>query len=423
MAFTNAVSRNLGPWRDVPDSSWNDWHWQLANRVTRPEQLREIINLTPEEEAGVRHCLKTLRMAITPYYASLMDPDDPECPIRKQAVPMAAELQLGRAESRDPLHEEVDSPVPGVTHRYPDRVLLLVTDRCAMYCRHCTRRRLAGKTDRALPPAQIEKALAYIRRTPAIRDVLLSGGDSLLLSEERLGWILERLRAIKHVEIIRIGTRAPVVVPQRITPALCTLLRRYHPIYVNTHFNHPKEITPEAAAACGMLADAGIPLGNQNVLLRGINDCPYIIRDLMHTLLRIRVRPYYLYQCDLSPGLEHFRTTVARGIEIMELLRGHTSGLAVPTYVVDAPGGGGKIPVAPQYLISQAEGRVILRNYEGLIAAYTEPAAHPDACRDCETCERLAYREKVGLEKLLLGAQLSLVPKGTVRERRRRTYC
>jgi lysine 2,3-aminomutase len=415
--------RNEGPWRDVPDTDWNDWHWQLANRITRLGELRGIINLTPEEEEGVRRCLQTLRMAITPYYASLMDPDDPECPIRKQAVPLTAELQFGLAESEDPLHEDVDSPVPGVTHRYPDRVLFLVTDQCAVYCRHCTRRRLAGKTDRALPSEQIETALEYIRKTPAIRDVLLSGGDGLLLSEDRLGDILERLRAIDHVEIIRIGTRAPVVVPQRITPGLCDLLRRFHPLYVNTHFNHPKEITLEAAEACGRLADAGIPLGNQNVLLRAVNDCPYIIKDLMHALLRIRVRPYYLYQCDLSPGLEHFRTTVARGIEIVELLRGHTSGLAVPTYVIDAPGGGGKIPVAPQYLISQAEGKVVLRNYEGLIAAYTEPETRAEACRDCETCNRLSYREGVGLEKLFRGAQVSLVPKGTVRERRFWGYC
>ncbi|ACA58735.1 lysine 2,3-aminomutase [Candidatus Desulforudis audaxviator] len=418
-----AATDRLGPWRHVPDADWNDWHWQLANRVTTVDELRNLINLTPEEEQGVRRCLETLRMAITPYYASLMDPDNPEDPIRKQAVPLAAELQFGLAESRDPLAEEVDSPVPGITHRYPDRVLLLLTDQCAMYCRHCTRRRLAGKTDRALPPARIKAALEYIRKTTAIRDVLLSGGDSLLLAEDRLGGILESLRAIDHVEIIRIGTRTPVVLPQRITPELCALLRRFHPVYVNMHFNHPKEVTPEAAEACRMLADAGLPLANQTVLLRGVNDCPYVIKDLMHSLLRIRVRPYYLYQCDLSPGLEHFRTTVAQGIEIIELLRGHTSGLAVPTYVVDAPGGGGKIPVAPQYMISQSERMVILRNYEGVITAYTEPEERPAACRDCRDCSRLGYREGAGLQKLLTGSQISLVPKGTLREKRRRTYC
>lgn len=423
MAISTAAARNRDPWREVPDSDWNDWHWQLANRITGLEELRGIINLTPEETQGVRRCLKTLRMAITPYYASLMDPEDPECPLRKQAVPMAAELQFGRAESEDPLYEDVDSPVPGVTHRYPDRVLLLVTDQCAVYCRHCTRRRLAGKTDRALPWERIEAALKYIRNTPVVRDVLLSGGDSLLLSEDRLSAILERLRAIEHVEIIRIGTRAPVVVPQRITPRLCDLLRHFHPLYVNTHFNHPREITPDAVEACRMLADAGIPLGNQNVLLRGINDCPYVIKELMHALLRMRVRPYYLYQCDLSPGLEHFRTTVARGIEIIELLRGHTSGLAVPTYVVDAPGGGGKIPVAPQYLISQSDRKVILRNYEGVITAYAEPNERASTCRDCRTCTRSTYREGTGLEKLFLDSQVSLVPKDMVRERRRRTYC
>lgn len=417
-----AVTKEHSSWRDIPPDQWNDWHWQMTHRITGIDELRRVINLTETEIEGVQQCLDTLRMAITPYYAGLMDPDDPDCPIRKQAVPMAAELQMGRWESEDPLYEEVDAPVPGITHRYPDRVLLLVTDQCSMYCRHCTRRRLAGKTDHALPAAQIEEALDYIRRTPAVRDVILSGGDSLLIGEDKLEEILTALRRIDHVEIIRIGTRTPVVLPMRITSRLCTMLRRFHPLYLNTHFNHPKEITDEAREACARLADTGIPLGNQTVLLRGVNDCPYIIKDLMHELLKMRVRPYYLYQCDLSPGIEHFRTSVAKGIEIIELLRGHTSGLAVPTFVVDAPGGGGKIPVGPQYLISQSENKVILRNYEGLISAYNEPARR-DGCHDCRDCPRLRYREKAGLAKLFNDAEIALVPKGTLREKRRRSYC
>lgn len=415
-------TRSNSPWRDVPDEQWNDWHWQVTHRITDVEELSRVINLTPAELEGVQQCLETLRMAITPYYAGLMDSDDPDCPIRKQGVPMSVEMQMGRWESDDPLYEDVDSPVPGITHRYPDRVLLLVTDQCSMYCRHCTRRRLAGKTDESLPWEQIEEAITYIRRTPAIRDVILSGGDSLLISEERLERILTELRRIEHVEIIRIGTRTPVVLPMRVTSELCAMLRRFHPLYLNTHFNHPAEITPEASQACAMLADAGIPLGNQTVLLRGVNDCPYIIKDLMHRLLQIRVRPYYLYQCDLSPGIEHFRTSVAKGIEIIELLRGHTSGLAVPTFVVDAPAGGGKIPVAPQYLISQAEHKVILRNYEGVIAAYNEPLAS-DGCTDCRDCPCLRYREKVGLAKLFAETKIALVPQGNLREKRRRSYC
>jgi len=309
------------------------------------ETLKRVVNLTAEEEDGIRRCLESLRMAITPYYASLMDPDDPACPIRRQAVPVARELRRSPTDMDDPLAEDVDSPTPGLTHRYPDRVLLLVTDQCSMYCRHCTRRRMTGTTDRALPGQQVQQALDYIRKTPQIRDVLISGGDGLLISDHHLEDIIKSLREIEHVEVIRIGTRTPVVMPQRITEALVSMLKKYHPIWINTHFNHPLELTPEACAALAKLADAGIPLGNQSVLLRGVNDCVGVMKTLVQQLVKNRVRPYYIYQCDLSRGIEHFRTSVSKGIEIIEGLRGHTSGFAVPTFVVDAPGGFHPLPL------------------------------------------------------------------------------
>ncbi|MGM0420449.1 MAG: lysine 2,3-aminomutase [Bacillota bacterium] len=360
-------------WQDVEKEEWQDWHWQLKNRITDTDHLSEVLDLSPAEKDDIDKALTKLRMAITPYYASLMDKDDLNCPIRLQAVPASPELNLGEADMEDPLHEDVDSPVPGLTHRYPDRVLLLITDQCSMYCRHCTRRRFAGVSDKAMPMDRIEKAIDYIANTPRVRDVLLSGGDALLISNEKLESIIRRLRAIDHVEIIRIGSRTPVVMPQRITPELVEMLKKYHPIYLNTHFNHPKEITPATERAARLLADAGIPVGNQSVLLKGINDNPATMRKLVHGLLKMRIKPYYIYQCDLSQGIEHFRTRVDRGISIIESLRQHTTGMAVPTYVIDAPGGGGKIPVNPQYLISRSPGKVVLRNFEGKIFAYTEP--------------------------------------------------
>ena len=344
---------------NVTDEEWNDWHWQVKNRIETLEDLKKYIELTPEEEEGVKACLGTLRMAITPYYLSLIQPGDPHDPVRLQAIPTAKELHQADSDLLDPLHEDEDSPAPGLTHRYPDRCLLLITDQCCMYCRHCTRRRFAGQHDAGLPVDQVDQAIEYIRNTPQIRDVLLSGGDALLVSDERLEYIIAKLREIPHVEIVRIGSRTPVVLPQRITPELCNMLKKYHPIWLNTHFNHPNEITPESAKACAMLADAGIPLGNQSVLLAGINDCVYTMKKLVNELVRIRVRPYYIYQCDLSMGLEHFRTPVSKGIEIIEALRGHTSGFCVPTFVVDAPGGGGKTPVMPQYVISCATTRAL----------------------------------------------------------------
>ncbi|MGE5586883.1 MAG: lysine 2,3-aminomutase [Clostridia bacterium] len=412
--------RDIQLWKDVSDSEWNDWHWQIRNRVTDVETLKRAVDLTPEEEEGARRCLERFRMAITPYYVSLMSPDDPHCPVRRQGVPTALELQTMPYDMVDPLHEDVDSPVPYLTHRYPDRVLLLVTTSCSMYCRHCTRRRLAGHEDAAVTRRDIDLAVEYIRRTPEVRDVLVSGGDPLVLADGAIEYILRALRAIDHVEVIRIGTRTPVVLPQRITPELCDMLKKYHPLWVNTHFNHPKEVTPESRKACEMLADAGIPLGNQSVLLRGVNDCPHVMKKLVHELVKMRVRPYYIYQCDLSMGLEHFRTSVAKGIEIIEHLRGHTSGFAVPTFVVDVPGGGGKIPVGPQYLISQGERKVVLRNYEGVISVYNEPESYASSCGTCTMC-REAERGPVGIASLLKGDSVSLEPGHLERRSRRRT--
>lgn len=373
-------------WANVTENEWNDWKWQIRNRITGVDRLRQVVNLTEEEAENITQCLKRFRMAITPYYAGLMSKKDRTCPVRQQAVPNPLEMHTSGADMDDPLHEDVDSPVPGITHRYPDRVLLLVTDQCSMYCRHCTRRRMAGTKDRALPLAQVERAIKYIKNNTVVRDVLISGGDPLTLGDDKLEYIISRLRAIPHVEIIRIGSRMPVVLPQRITPELCNMLKKYHPLWLNTHFNHPKEITEESTAACTRLADAGIPLGNQSVLLRGVNDCIHIMKSLVHRLVKIRVRPYYLYQCDLSQGIEHFRTAVSKGLEIIEGLRGHTSGLAVPTFVVDAPGGGGKIPVLPQYLISQSDHKVILRNFEGNLYTYTEPVNKTSECGSCNFC-------------------------------------
>ncbi|ABV33055.1 MULTISPECIES: lysine 2,3-aminomutase [Pseudothermotoga] len=408
--------REISLWKNVTEDEWNDWKWQLRNRIMNLDVLQEVVNLTDQEREGVRHSLKFLRMAITPYYATLMDPENPRCPIRMQAIPTAKELNISQEEMIDPLHEDVDSPVKGLTHRYPDRVLLLITDQCSMYCRHCTRRRFAGETDSPLSDELLNSAIDYIKQNKRIRDVLLSGGDPLTLSTEKLENIISRIREIEHVEIIRIGTRVPVVLPMRITEELTSMLKKYHPIWLNTHFNHPKEITPQSRRALSMLADAGIPLGNQSVLLRGINDCPQIMKKLVHELVKNRVRPYYIYQCDLSRGLSHFRTTVAKGIEIIEYLRGHTSGFAVPTYVIDAPGGGGKIPVEPQYLISMGEGKVVLRNYEGGIFVYHEPRNYKSECNDNYLEEERKSTD--GIASLLSGERRYLIPESADRIRR-----
>ena len=410
------VNRRKELFPNVTDEQWNDWKWQVKNRIETLEQLNQYIKLTAEEQEGVRKSLETLRMAITPYYLSLIDPNDPNDPVRRQAIPTAAETHISPADLTDPLHEDEDSPVPGLTHRYPDRVLFLITDMCSMYCRHCTRRRFAGQNDCESPSERIQKCIDYIAKTPTVRDVLLSGGDALMVSDKMLESIIQRLRAIPHVEIIRLGSRTPVVCPQRITDDLVNMLKKYHPIWLNTHFNHPNEMTPEASAALAKLADAGIPLGNQSVLLRGVNDCVHIMKRLVHLLVKNRVRPYYIYQCDLSMGLEHFRTPVSKGIEIIENLRGHTSGYAVPTFVVDAPGGGGKTPVMPNYVISQSPNKVILRNFEGVITTYTEPEDYKQECH-CPDCESKRKIDE-GVASLLETDRMALEPSHLARKER-----
>lgn len=369
----------------VSDEDWNDWHWQVKNRITSVSDLEKYFPLSSEEKDIIASVLSQFRMAITPYYLTLINPDNLQDPVRLQAVPAAQELHIGRHDLLDPLHEDGDSVVPGLTHRYPDRVLFLITDMCSMYCRHCTRRRFAGQKDSGSKMDNVDKAIEYIKNHPEVNDVLLSGGDALLVSNDRLEYIIKELRKIEHVGVIRIGTRVPVVMPQRITKDLVDMLSKYHPIWINTHFNHSKELTPEAKQALDLMANAGIPLGNQSVLLKGVNDCVNIMKKLVKRLIQLRVRPYYIYQCDLSMGIEHFRTPVSKGIEIIEGLRGHVSGIAVPTFVVDAPGGGGKIPVMPNYIISQAPGRTILRNYEGMITTYHGPTSYDNEC-NCEDC-------------------------------------
>jgi lysine 2,3-aminomutase len=390
---------------DVTDGLWKDWHWQVKNRICTVKDLEKYITISDDEKKAVAKCLKKLRMAITPYYLSLIDVDNPEDVIRKQSIPTLNEIIENEDDIVDPLHEDADSPTPGLVHRYPDRVLLLVTEQCSMYCRYCTSRRFAGHEDCSVGFSAVEKSIDYIRNTPAVRDVLISGGDPLLLSDDKLEKILEKLHAIDHVEVIRIGTRTPVVMPQRITPELTAMLSKYHPVWVNTHFSHPNEVTSESIEACSRLANAGIPLGNQTVLLAGINDKISIMRKLVHELVKMRVRPYYLYQCDLSAGIGHFRTPVAIGLEIIEGLRGHTSGFCVPTFVIDAPGGGGKIPAMPNYIISQGYERIILRNYKGVISTYSEPAHYSfKMVHD----EKDSYYE--GVAGLLNGQKVTIVP-------------
>jgi lysine 2,3-aminomutase len=414
MAYFNEIDI----WKDVTQEEWDDWKWQVKNRISDVETLKKVINTTSKEEVDINTVLEKFRMGITPYYAALMDKDDHRCPVRMQAVPTIAETFISKSDMVDPLHEDGDSPVPGLTHRYPDRVLFLITDQCSMYCRHCTRRRFAGHSDHAVPRDRIDNAIEYIRNTPQVRDVLLSGGDALLVSDNTLEYIIKKLREIPHVEIIRLGSRAPVVMPQRITDDLVNMLKKYHPIWLNTHFNHPKEITAESKEAIRKLADAGIPLGNQSVLLRGINDCVFVMKELVHELVKIRVRPYYIYQCDLSLGISHFRTTVGKGIEIIEGLRGHTSGYAVPTFVVDAPGGGGKIPVMPDYVMSRTAHKLILRNYEGVITTYTEPIIVEELECQCDVCQGKKASHLTGVASLLAGERLNLEP--THLERRER---
>lgn len=401
------------PWESVPVEQWNDWRWQLTHRLNTAHDFAQLIHLTPEEVTGLSGP-GLFRVEITPYFATLMDPDDPDCPIRRQVIPTVHEFAPSGEEMLDSLAEDSHSPVPGLVHRYPDRVLMLVTTQCASYCRYCTRSRIVGNPAAQLSRSDYDQQIAYIRRTPQVRDVLLSGGDPLVLNLRVLEDLLSRLRAIPHVEIIRIGTRVPVFLPMRIDEELTALLRRFHPLWMNIHFNHPKEITPQVRRACEMLADAGIPLGSQTVLLAGINDCANIIRVLVQELVKIRVRPYYLYQCDLVQGAGHFRTPVGKGVEIMEALRGHTSGYAIPAYVIDAPRGGGKVPILPNYLISMSDSRVVVRNYEGLVSTYAQPRDYqphnPDTCPYCQV--RCSEGGQEGVAGLLAGQKLTIVPEG-----------
>jgi len=417
---------------NVSKSNWKNWQWQAKHCIKSIDVLESVLDtkLSEEKRSQIKETIDKFPMSITPYYLSLIDKDNLENdPIFRQSTPSVKELVISKADMADPLHEDKDSPVPLITHRYPDRVLFLISNLCAMYCRHCTRKRRVGDIDNIPSKEEIRVGIDYIRNNPNIRDVLLSGGDPFMLSDDYLDMILTELRKIEHVEIIRIGTRIPVVLPYRITDELVEMLKKHHPLWINTHFNHPREITDSSRAAIKKLADAGIPLGNQSVLLSGVNDCPRIMKTLVHKLVINRIRPYYLYQCDLSEGLSHFRTPIGKGIEIIESLIGHTSGFCVPTYVIDAPGGGGKIPIMPTYLISWSTNKVILRNYEGVITTYKEPDSYePTFCdRNCDNCDlQLAlddateYRA-VGIEKLLADYDntVALVPRDNDRFDRR----
>jgi lysine 2,3-aminomutase len=410
---TPFTSRRAPVYADVPAEKWNDWRWQLSHRLNTAEEIEKIIPLT-ESERKALNTSGLFRVDITPYFISLINARDPDDPIRKQIVPRLEEMQAFTAMMEDSLAEDRHSPVPGLVHRYPDRVLMLITTQCASYCRYCTRSRIVGDPGATFSRAEFEMQIEYIRRTPQVRDVLLSGGDPLVLAPKILDEILSRLRDIPHVEIVRIGSRVPVFLPMRVTQELTDMLQKYHPLWLNIHVNHPNEISLELVEACDKLTRAGIPLGNQSVLLAGVNDCVHVQRKLVQDLVRIRVRPYYLYQCDLVEGAGHFRTPVAKGIEILEGLRGHTSGYAVPLYMIDAPGGGGKIPVMPNYLLSMSDHKIVLRNFEGYVTTYEEPieykAHDPKTCSYCQN-KRLEPGQ-TGLTGLLDGEHMFIKPEG-----------
>ncbi len=413
MSLDKFISKRAPIYADIPDEKWNDWRWQMAHRLNSVDDFQKVFSLTESEKKA----LSTdglFRVDITPYFVSLINPEDINDPIRKQVLPTASEINTFTGMMEDSLAEDRHSPVPGLVHRYPDRVLMLVTTQCASYCRYCTRSRIVGDPSATFSKAEFELQLDYIRRTPQIRDVLLSGGDPLTLAPKVFEYLLASLREIPHVEIIRIGSRVPVFMPQRVTDELCDMLQKYHPLWMNIHVNHPNEISKELEIACDKLTRVGIPLGNQSVLLAGVNDCVHIQRKLVQNLVQIRVRPYYLYQCDLVEGAGHFRTPVAKGIEIIEGLRGHTSGYAVPTFVVDAPGGGGKIPVMPNYMISASDHKIILRNYEGYITTYEEPTSYqihdPSKCSYCKS-KRLEPGQS-GVFGLLDSEEMFIKPEG-----------
>ena len=411
MTPTPFVSKRAPLYAEVPDEKWNDWRWQLSNRLNSVEDFEKVLHLTASEKKALG-TQGLFRVDITPYFVSLIDPDDPDDPVRRQVIPRAEEIVPFTGMMEDSLAEDRHSPVPGLVHRYPDRVLMLVTTQCASYCRYCTRSRIVGDPSATFSRAEFDMQIEYLKNTPQVRDVLLSGGDPLTLAPKLLDELLGRLREIPHIEIIRIGSRVPVFMPQRVTPELCDTLQKYHPLWLNIHVNHPNEISKELADVADRLTRAGIPLGNQSVLLAGVNDCVHIQRKLVQDLVRIRVRPYYLYQCDLVEGAGHFRTPVAKGIEIIEGLRGHTSGYAVPTFVVDAPGGGGKIPVMPNYLISMSDHKIILRNYEGYITTYEEPLQYtPHDPKTCSYCQnKRAEPGQSGVSGLLDGEDMFIKP-------------
>jgi lysine 2,3-aminomutase len=374
------VSHAPGCWPEVDATQWNDWRWQLKNRITTLAQLEALMELTPQERAGTILSGSKLALAITPHFFNLIDRDDPCCPIRRQVIPRLEETRISPSEMADPCGEDADMPVPGLVHRYPDRVLLLVTDRCASYCRYCTRSRVVSGAGEQEWRVDFEAAFRYLEAHTEVRDVLLSGGDPLLLSDNRLEAILKRLRSIEHLEFVRIGSRVPLFLPQRVTPELCQMLQHYHPLWMSVHVNHPRELTLEARAALGRLADHGIPLGNQSVLLAGVNDDLETMTALVQKLLLCRVRPYYLYQLDPILGSSHLQVPVSKGIEIIEGLRGHTSGYAVPQYVIDAPGGGGKVPINPDYQIYRDSEKIVIRNYEGRTFEYPEKTGEHAEC-------------------------------------------
>lgn len=402
VGFTLGSKRAL-VYKDVPPEKWNDWRWQLSNRLNSAHDIGQVIHLTESERKALERASDLFRVDVTPYFISLIDPEDPDDPIRKQVIPTTAETSSFRGMMEDSLAEDRDSPVPGLTHRYPDRVLMMVTTQCATYCRYCTRARIVGDPAETFSRSEVDLQINYIRENQQIRDVIISGGDPLILPMKVLEELLSRLREIEHVEMIRIGTRVPVFLPMRITAELTDMLQKYHPLYMNIHVNHPYEITDELARAADLLTRAGIPLGNQTVLLAGVNDCVHIQRALIHKLLRIRVRPYYLFQCDLVQGSGQFRTPVSKGIEIIEGLRGHTSGLGVPVFAIDAPGGGGKVPLMPNYLLSMSEHNVVIRNYEGYVAAYEQSSEYvPHDHTNCVFCQhRRLEPGQAGLTGLL----------------------
>lgn len=398
---------------------WDDWRWQMKSRIRTVPQL---LNVFPSlrGQTGLLEVARKYPLAITPYYASLIQTADRTDPIFNMAVPQVQEFHNPTFLCEDPLEENEDMPVPGLVHRYPDRALLIATTTCSMYCRHCTRKRVAGTRETSISPVRLQQVVTYLNRHPQITDVIVSGGDPLTMPDEAIDRVLAAIRSVPSVQIIRIGTRVPVVMPMRITADLVNIIRKYHPVFINTHFNHPNEITSEAAEACARLVDAGIPMGNQSVLLRGVNDLPQVMESLCRALVRMRVKPYYLYQCDLVRGVEHFRTPLSRGIEIMEYLRGRLSGLAIPSFVVDAPHGGGKIPLLPTYIISQSPTHTVLRNYEGLIVTYPEPQVHEHYSDKASSDPRILPLVAGGVSDLAAGRSSSIVPENVGRLQRRK---